>query len=108
MADILDKTESAGVVTKMRLGEDDKLITSVASVADGREFATMVDAYLYLGPRDLLLNETVPAHVLLDKSFVAEMRRRAALMGDSEVTDQADPDKVSAAGYSPFYYEGNP
>lgn len=108
LADILDKTESAGVVTKMRLGEDGKMVTSVAPAANGREFATMVDAYLYLGPRDLLLNETVPAHVLLDKSFVAEMRRRAALMGDSEITDQADPDKVSAAGYSPFYYEGNP
>lgn len=37
-----------------------------------------VDAYVYLGPRDLLLMEPAPAASVLDTAYIAELRRRAA------------------------------
>lgn len=40
-----------------------------------------VDAYLYLGPRDLLLMEAAPAADVLDTALIAELRRRAAATG---------------------------
>lgn len=107
LADMLNKTESAGVVMTMRQ-VNGKAVSQMVAVGDGRKFETMVDGYLYLGPRDLLLNEPVPANVLLDKKFMAEMRRRAALMRMPFVTDQADPDKVEAAGYEPFLDPNGP
>ena len=36
-----------------------------------------VDAYVYLGPRDLLLMEPAPAATMLDTAYIAELRRRA-------------------------------
>lgn len=107
LADVLNKTESAGVVTAMHQ-VNGKVVTQTVAVGGGRKFETMVDGYLYLGPRDLLLGETVPANVLLDKKFMAEMRRRAVLMQMPSVTDQADPDKVEAAGYEPFFDPNGP
>jgi hypothetical protein len=44
-------------------------------------FPQMADAYLYLGPRDLLLKEPKPATILLDKDYMIELKRRAALWG---------------------------
>jgi hypothetical protein len=43
--------------------------------------SALVDAYLYLGPRDLLLGEPTPASILADKKYVAALRRRAAIVG---------------------------
>lgn len=40
-----------------------------------------VDAYLYVGPRDLLLREPVSARVVLDSAYMAELARRAAVIG---------------------------
>lgn len=105
LADILDKTESLGTVVKFSTGKDGKRIAHEEPIAGGRKIATLVDAYLYLGPRDLLLNEPVPANVLLDKNYMTEMRRRATLMGPGPVTDQADPDTVARAGYHPFFHQ---
>jgi len=41
-----------------------------------------VDAYLYLGPRDLLLMEPAPARTVLDTAYISELRRRAAAVGE--------------------------
>ena len=40
------------------------------------KFSQKVDAYRYLGPRDLLLNEPAPAAVFLDKDYMAELQRK--------------------------------
>jgi hypothetical protein len=72
--------------------------------ANGR-FSEMVDAYLYFGPRDLLLNEPTPAQIFLDKEYMAELQRRAAIMGEGPITDQANPEKVSDRDSNPFFYD---
>jgi hypothetical protein len=45
----------------------------------GNRISRAVDAYLYLGPRDLLLKEPIPARLVLDTAYLAELRRRAQL-----------------------------
>jgi hypothetical protein len=39
-----------------------------------------VDAYLYTGPRDHLLRQTISARTVLDKDYVAELERRATVI----------------------------
>ena len=107
LADILDKTETlASNTVFFKVGKDGKR-TETPADASVVPAAKMVDAYLYLGPRDLLLKEPRPAGVFLDKEYMAEMQRRAAIMGESPLTDQANPDKVSDSDYSPFFYDRN-
>lgn len=43
-----------------------------------------VDALLYLGPRDLLLQEAIPARVALDSAYIAELQRRAEIRGNPD------------------------
>ena len=69
------------------------------------KFSQKVDAYLYLGPRDLLLNEPAPAAVFLDKDYMAELLRRVAILGDGAIGDDIDPVKVAARDANPFFYE---
>lgn len=47
-----------------------------------------VDAYLYTGPRDHLLRQTISARTVLDKDYVAELERRATVI-------QAPPDGLA-------------
>jgi hypothetical protein len=56
------------------------------------KFSAMVDAYLYLGPRDRLLYEPTPAEVVLDKDYMAELQRRDALLGNP---DPSTPENIS-------------
>jgi hypothetical protein len=67
-------------------------------------FSQMVDAYLYLGPADLMLAEPRPAEIFLNKEYMAELSRRAKIIGDKFVTSQTDPDQVSDKNFSPFLY----
>jgi hypothetical protein len=69
------------------------------------KFSQKVDAYLYLGPRDLLLNEPAPAAVFLDKDYMAELLRRVAILGDGAIGDDIDPVKVAARDANPFFYD---
>ena len=62
----------------------------------------MVDAYLYLGPRDLQLREPAPADVFLDQAYMTEMKRRAVIMGEGPATDQANSEKVAKQHLDPF------
>jgi hypothetical protein len=41
---------------------------------------TLVDAFLYLGPQDLRLREQMPAYISLDAEYMADWKRRNALM----------------------------
>ena len=41
----------------------------------------LVDAFLYLGPTDLLLREQMPADIALDTEYMAESERRLPLQG---------------------------
>jgi hypothetical protein len=44
-------------------------------------FSERADGYLYLGPRDLLLYEHMPANTAMDTDYIAELQRRKAIMG---------------------------
>jgi hypothetical protein len=65
----------------------------------------MADAYLYLGQRDLLLNEPTPAEIVLDKDYMAELQRRAAITGRGPGPGEADPKNISEHDSNPFYYD---
>jgi hypothetical protein len=64
-------------------------------------FSQMVDAYLYLGPVELMLAEPRPAEIFLDKDYMDELRRRAAIIGDPFLTNQTKPPALEV---SPFLY----
>jgi hypothetical protein len=112
LADLLDQTYSSGNVTfgmtdggKVPAGPVKPKGTFVAVPVEAEgKFSEMVDAYLYLGPRDLLLNEPTPAEIFLDKDYMAELQRRAAIMGGGPITDEANPEKVSERDSNPFFY----
>jgi hypothetical protein len=115
LLDLLDSTYSSGNVT-FGVTDGGKLPAGPA-IAKGtfaevppeaeHKFSEMVDAYLYLGPRDLLLNEPTPAEIFLDKDYMAELQRRTAIMGGGPVTDEANPERVSERDSNPFFYDPN-
>ena len=74
LADLLAKTHSFGGMSVMfRVGKDGKRTESPVD-SGGVPPLKMVDAYLYLGPRDLMLKEPRPAEIFLDKVTWREMR----------------------------------
>jgi hypothetical protein len=81
-----------------------------ATIALGGKVTVLIDAFLYLGPRDLALAEPSPADIFLDTEFMAEVHRRAALTGwltKKQETPLAipwsiDPDEVHEESASPF------
>jgi len=113
LADLLDMTFSTGNVT-FGLADNGKLpagpakpkgtFSELPDPADFK-FSKMVDAYLYLGPRDLLLNEPTPSEIVLDKEFMAELQRRAAIMGGGPIADQANPKNIFDRDSNPFFYD---
>ena len=64
-----------------------------------------MDAYLYLGPRDLLLNEATPANIVLDMDYMGELQRRAAIMKNGLMADEVNPQKISERDSNPFFYD---
>jgi len=64
-----------------------------------------VDAYLYLGRRDLLLNEPKPAEIFLDRDYMGDLQRRSVLMGGGPITDQTNPEKVLKRDSNVFLYD---
>jgi hypothetical protein len=71
---------------------------------DKTYFSEMVDAYLYLGPGDLMLAEPRPAEIFSNKEYMTELHRRAAIIGDELTTWQVDPARLSDEHFSPFLY----
>jgi len=62
-----------------------------------KDYSRMIDAYLYLGPRDLQLLEP-PAETLLDKDYMAELHRRAAVLDEEDSLQRMDES-------APFLYD---
>jgi hypothetical protein len=113
LADLLDMTFSTGNVT-FGVADDSKLPSgpvkakgTFAELPDPAEFkfSKMADAYLYLGPRDLLLNEPAPSEVVLDKDYMAELQRRAAIVGGGPMADQTNPKSIFERDSNPFFYD---
>jgi hypothetical protein len=63
-----------------------------------------VDALLYVGPRDLLLYEPIPAGIVLDTAYMSELRRRAAALGNPNGSWNPGPKLNEEAGWSVFLY----
>jgi hypothetical protein len=67
----------------------------------------LVDAFLYLGPQDLMLREQVPADIALDSDYRAELWRRQTLPGSPEtatdILKDADQKNVNGAA-NPLLY----
>lgn len=113
LLNLLDTTYSSGNV--MFGGTDGGKLPAAPAKAKGTfaevppgellKFSEKVDSYLYLGPRDLLLNEPTPAAVFLDKDYMAELQRRAAIMGGGPIADEANPEKVSERDSNTFFYD---
>ena len=102
LGDLLDMTYSPGAIrVKSRHGPDGKLVQEVLPVVV-KGYSKMVDAYLYLAPRDLLLREA-DADISSDRDYTAELHRRAMLLG------QEDLEKLlpSIFGSQPFLYDPN-
>jgi hypothetical protein len=55
-----------------------------------------VDAFLYLGPPDLLLATQPSLYGFGDKDYVTELRRRQTAAGGSGTDARTDPDQVRA------------
>ena len=113
LADLLDTTHTTGNIFfgipnsgKLPMGPVPAKGTFTGTPEEAEApFSKQVDAYLYLGRRDLLLNEPVPAEILLDKDYMAELQRRAAITGGGPMGDQADPGKISERDSNPFFYD---
>lgn len=54
----------------------------------GGRISDRVDGYLYLGPGSTLLNDPIPASVVLDKAYMAELQRRADTRGGATGADR--------------------
>jgi hypothetical protein len=67
-----------------------------------------VDALLYVGPRDLLLYEPVPAGIVLDTAYMSEARRRAAVTGNPNGLWNPDMRMGEEARWSAFLYNSPP
>jgi hypothetical protein len=69
----LDQAAFWGGITRSRA-------PGVPSAAQATKISDMVDAVLYLGPRDLQLWEPRAAYLFLDKDFMAELKRRKEIL----------------------------
>jgi hypothetical protein len=49
-----------------------------------KPWAALVDAFLYVGPQDLRLQEQTPPDVVLDNDYMRELDRRAGLPGSPD------------------------
>src|SRR5579859_7829460 len=113
LGDLLDMTYSSRNITfgvtdggKLPAGPaKEKGTFSEVPAEAGGKFSEMADAYLYLGPRDLLLNEPMPAEIVLDKDYMTELQRRTAIMGAASIADETNPEEIYERDSNPFFYD---
>jgi len=111
LADLLDMTYAKpvffGPAAKRKLPAGSPAKTSLSEIPRDSEIkvSKMVDAYLYLGPRDLLLHEPTPAAIVLDRDYISELQRRAAFMGRGPIQDQINPQSILDRDSNPFLYD---
>jgi len=64
----------------------------------------LVDALLYLGPKDLALKEQFPAYIVLDADYMAEARRGESLgPGGRTLTDKEFYQQFVNAAENPLF-----
>lgn len=69
-----------------------------------KPMAELVDAFLYLGPSDLALREQLPAYVVLDADYMAEVRRRESrLSGGGPQTEKEFYQQFVKDAENPLY-----
>ena len=108
LAALLNATYSTGaVVFVTKAGKDGKRESSSGPALESNKFSTMADAYLYLGPRDLLLAEPEPAEVFLNKDYMAELQRRGHITAWRPPAEQVSPDKAAEVDFNPFLYDSD-
>lgn len=78
------------------MNNKDCVATSGFPEGEDRRLEEVVDAFLYLGPPSLALREPLPADIALDSAYMAELRRRANLLGEAWAVP-SDAQTVSAA-----------
>jgi hypothetical protein len=101
LADLLDMTYSLGAIQVRHVeGPDGKPRQRILPIVLSG-FSKMVDAYLYLGPRDLQLREPRPAQISLDRDYMTELQRRVTLLGD----DPIDPPTSNTFLYEPDFLQ---
>jgi len=85
----------------IRIDEKDCKVHDEFPKALQKPMEDLVDAFLYLGPQDLRLKETIPADIVLDANYRAEFQRGAAMFGfpdaNSETTQEFDQQIVKGA-----------
>jgi len=113
LANLLDMTYSTGNVF-FGVADSGKLPAGPAPakgtfsevpVEAETKFSKMADAYLYLGPRDLLLNEPAPAEIALDTEYMTELRRRAAITHLGPKADETNPKNILDRDANPFFFD---
>jgi hypothetical protein len=57
-----------------------------------------VDGFLYLGRSDLLMDEHMPASVFMDQEYIAELRRRGAIVNPGALDEALAEEKASGGG----------
>jgi hypothetical protein len=114
LADLLDMTFSTGNIT---FGPPDagnlpsgspkpkRTLSELPPPEAKSKFSKLADAYLYLGPRDLLLNEPTPSEVVSDREYMAELQRREAIVGEGPIADQTNPKNIGDRDSNPFFYD---
>ena len=113
LADLLDMTHNTGNIFfgvpdggKLPAGPTPAKGTFSGTPEEAEvPLSKMMDAYLYLAPRDSLLNEPTPAEILLDRDYMAELQRRTAITGGGLMGDQTDPRKIVERDSNPFFYD---
>lgn len=81
LADVLDTESGSSYVTVFTPKKSGGRNVRTVLQRGERRFTTMVDGYLYLSPRRALKDEAPSASALGDSAFMAELHRRATLLG---------------------------
>ena len=106
LADLIDQTKPTNSGFFIPPGMDpEKAKATIASMKAkaSLKYADRVDAYLYLGPRDHLLKEPMPAAVIHDQAYMTEIKRRESLVGFGSA-DQFDPNVILKGEANSFFY----
>jgi hypothetical protein len=69
-------------LTRVRGTWLDRLDSSYFEGFPGQWGAAAVDAYLYVGRRDLLMHQPISTRTVLDEDYIAELERRADTLGE--------------------------
>lgn len=93
---------SLAVIKSTWLADLPSACSATAPDQDGGRGFHGVDGYLYLGPRDLLLRQPIPAQIVMDKGYMAEIQRRAQIRRGAANPERALQEEAKS---SVFFYD---